>query len=126
MQSTNVCLSVLEGALKGKEFVFGERGCCLVGRAHDCDLRLPRTNGELEVSRHHCVFEFDPPHVQVRDLGSLNGTYVNGVKIGQRLPGASPEEAEQEASPPYELREGDEIQMGHTVFQVHVYAAAEA
>jgi eukaryotic-like serine/threonine-protein kinase len=125
MQPSLVCLNVLEGTLKGREFAFGRPGCCLVGRAHDCDLRLSENNGEMAVSRHHCLFEFNPPQIQVRDLGSLNGTYVNGVKIGQRLPGSSAERAEFDPSPPCELRDGDEIQMGHTVFQVHLHTATE-
>src|SRR4051812_20631800 len=33
------------------------------------------------VSRKHCVIEVDRMRVRVRDLGSTNGTHVNGVRI---------------------------------------------
>jgi hypothetical protein len=33
------------------------------------------------LSRHHCQLEIDPPAVLVGDLGSLNGTYLNGRKL---------------------------------------------
>ncbi|MEZ6057591.1 MAG: FHA domain-containing protein [Planctomycetaceae bacterium] len=48
----------------------------LVGREQDCDLR---PNSEM-VSRHHCVFSVDDYTVRVRDLGSTNGTLVNGER----------------------------------------------
>lgn len=48
----------------------------LVGREQDCDLR---PNSEM-VSRHHCVFSVDDFTVRVRDLGSTNGTLVNGER----------------------------------------------
>lgn len=48
----------------------------LVGREQDCDLR---PNSEM-VSRHHCVFSVDEYTVRVRDLGSTNGTLVNGER----------------------------------------------
>ncbi len=46
----------------------------LVGREQDCHLR---PNNDL-VSRHHCVFLVDEFTVRLRDLGSTNGTRVNG------------------------------------------------
>src|SRR4029079_9363214 len=52
-------------------------GRFLIGREEDCHLR---PNSEL-VSRHHCVFTHDEYTVRVRDLGSTNGTFVNGNRI---------------------------------------------
>jgi predicted component of type VI protein secretion system len=49
----------------------------LVGREQDCHLR---PNSDL-VSRHHCVFSIDDYAVRLRDLGSTNGTQVNGKNI---------------------------------------------
>ena len=49
----------------------------LVGREQDCHLR---PNSDL-VSRHHCVFSIDDYAVRLRDLGSTNGTLVNGKNI---------------------------------------------
>jgi len=49
----------------------------LIGREQDCQLR---PNSEM-VSRHHCVFSIDDYSVRLRDLGSTNGTLVNGTRI---------------------------------------------
>lgn len=49
----------------------------IIGRGEDCDLR---PSSEL-VSRHHCVFSVDDFFVRIRDLGSTNGTLVNGEQI---------------------------------------------
>ncbi len=49
----------------------------LVGREQDCHLR---PNNDL-VSRHHCVFIVDDYTVRLRDLGSTNGTRVNGELV---------------------------------------------
>ncbi len=49
----------------------------LIGREQDCQLR---PNSEM-VSRHHCVFSVDEYSVRLRDLGSTNGTLVNGERI---------------------------------------------
>jgi len=49
----------------------------LIGREQDCQLR---PNSEL-VSRHHCIFSVDDYSVRLRDLGSTNGTRVNGERI---------------------------------------------
>lgn len=55
--------------------VTGER--FFIGRAEDCQLR---PNTDL-VSRHHCVITVEDGFVTIRDLGSRNGTLVNGERI---------------------------------------------
>lgn len=52
-------------------------GKFLIGREEDCHLR-PNSD---TVSRHHCVFTVDDFTVRLRDLGSTNGTMVNGERI---------------------------------------------
>jgi pSer/pThr/pTyr-binding forkhead associated (FHA) protein len=54
------------------------RGKLLIGRAEDCDLR---PDSEF-VSGYHCVLLLDEYTLRVRDLGSKNGTLVNGRRIG--------------------------------------------
>jgi len=48
-----------------------------IGRAPDCQLR-PDSDS---ISRHHCVILVENGQAIVRDLGSRNGTLVNGEKI---------------------------------------------
>ncbi len=61
--------------VNGKEFKFAET--FVIGRGSGCDLQIP----DDWVSRKHAVVEFDGQHGMVRDLGSANGTYVDGEKI---------------------------------------------
>ncbi len=49
----------------------------LLGRHSDADLRLPLP----DVSRQHCRFLHTVAGWQVIDLGSLNGVYVNGLRV---------------------------------------------
>jgi pSer/pThr/pTyr-binding forkhead associated (FHA) protein len=49
----------------------------LVGRKDDCDLRLPHKS----VSKMHCVIVKTDGLLLVRDLGSTNGTRVNGQRV---------------------------------------------
>jgi hypothetical protein len=55
---TQVKLIVTAGMLRGREFVFGDRTTCTVGRAGDCYVRLP--DDYRMMSRHRCGFEIDP------------------------------------------------------------------
>jgi predicted component of type VI protein secretion system len=54
-------------------------GKLIIGREEDCHLRP--TSGF--VSRHHCVLLLDAYTLRIRDLGSQNGTFVNGRRIGK-------------------------------------------
>ncbi len=49
----------------------------LLGRGTDCDLRLV----DAGVSRHHAELRVEDGHVVLVDLGSTNGTYVNGQPV---------------------------------------------
>jgi pSer/pThr/pTyr-binding forkhead associated (FHA) protein len=69
----NAELKILGGKYQGKTIPLASKRF-LVGREQDCQLR---PNSEL-VSRHHCVFIVDDYAVRLRDLGSTNGTRVNG------------------------------------------------
>jgi len=66
-------LKILGGKHQGKVIPLSTRKF-LVGREQDCHLR-PSSD---MVSRHHCVFTIDDFVVRLRDLGSTNGTIVNG------------------------------------------------
>lgn len=69
-------LTVVGGKHAGQVIALNRRKF-LIGREQDCQLR---PNSEM-VSRHHCVFSLDDYSVRLRDLGSTNGTLVNGVRI---------------------------------------------
>jgi serine/threonine protein kinase len=56
----------------------------------------------------------------MRDMGSMNGTYVNGRKFGGRAAGESPEAAMRRAAPEVDLKDGDEIRAGQSVLRVLV------
>src|SRR5688572_25016101 len=75
------------------------RDVVVVGRREDCDLRIPLG----EVSRKHCRFVKDGDGLRIEDLGSSNGTYVNGERV-------------QEAA----VNAGDTVQVGPVMFVVQV------
>jgi pSer/pThr/pTyr-binding forkhead associated (FHA) protein len=114
--AAKVILTFTNGSLKGQRWEFTQRAKCLIGRAGDCDIQLPSGLEFREVSRHHCELAIDPPAAVVRDLGSRNGTFLNGVSIGQRPRGEEPGSAEVFTWHP--LREGDELWIGDSTILV--------
>ena len=72
-------LIVASGKSAGRTIAI-KRNKLLIGRAEQCDVR-PLSE---EVSRRHCAITVGPAEIWVEDLGSRNGTLVNGVKITAR------------------------------------------
>ena len=97
-----VTLRVLAGPYHGQEFVFDQHDTFLIGRSENAHLYLPE---DRFFSRHHCLLEIAPPRCFLRDLGSTNGTYVNGQRVQESF-----------------LKSGDRIQGGQTVLEVDVQA----
>lgn len=83
---------------KGKTFDLGRE--LTVGRAGGCHVSLP---DDTFVSQLHArVFQQDgQPYVE--DLGSTNGTYLNGRRL----------------SAPSPMRKGDQLQVGSSVMEVN-------
>jgi diguanylate cyclase (GGDEF)-like protein len=52
-----------------------------IGRSHSVEISLPEV---LSISRQHALLEYRGRNVTVSDLGSTNGTYVNGDQIAPR------------------------------------------
>jgi eukaryotic-like serine/threonine-protein kinase len=117
--SSKVALSAVSGELTGREFLFEERTTCILGRSKDCHICIP-VDAAKTVSRHHCLLDINPPDVRIRDFGSLNGTYVNGKKIGQRESHQTPAEAAANRFPEHELKHGDNILLGNVAFHVSI------
>ena len=118
---TTITLDSTAGPLAGQQFAFDERTTCLVGRSTDCGIVIPVKPERRTISRHHCLLDINPPDVRIRDFGSLNGTYVNGNKIGQRRMGIEARQASATEYPVHDLKHGDEFQLGDAIFRVTVH-----
>jgi serine/threonine-protein kinase len=91
-----VRLTVKQGPHQGREFDFEEHDTFIVGRSARAQFRLPLKDASL--SRVHFMIEVNPPQCHLTDLGSTNGTKVNGRKISA-----------------VDLVDGDLIEAGQTV-----------
>jgi eukaryotic-like serine/threonine-protein kinase len=118
--SSQVSLQVFAGALSGQSYTFTEPTVAIVGREDRCQIQLPDDEAHRTISRFHCLLDISPPSIRVRDFGSLNGTYVNDIKIGQRPAGFSVEEGRKQQYQEYDLRDGDRVQIGETIFYVQI------
>jgi hypothetical protein len=66
-------LTIERGPQTGLTYVLGP-GNTVAGRAGSCEIFLP----DVTVSREHAQFGVDASGLSMTDLGSTNGTYVNG------------------------------------------------
>ena len=62
------------------------------------------------VSRQHCLLQVSADHVRLRDLGSSNGTLLNGQRISEERT----------------LQDGDLIEIGPVVLKIQLTASSEA
>jgi predicted component of type VI protein secretion system len=69
-------LIVATGKSAGRSIAV-KKNTLLIGRAEECDIR-PLSE---DVSRRHAAVHVGPADVWVEDLGSRNGTFVNGERI---------------------------------------------
>ena len=117
--TTRVILTVLNGPFKGQRRAFAGAARCVIGRSGECDLQLPSAPQFGKVSRQHCELDLGPAALRVRDLGSLNGTFLNGNLIGRRQPGDSSGGG---GGVWHTLKEGDELRVGNTFLRVEIRA----
>ncbi len=68
-------LTIEGGPQTGLTYVLGP-GNTIAGRGGDCSIFL----ADVTVSREHARFSVDTNGLAMTDLGSTNGTYVNGVR----------------------------------------------
>jgi pSer/pThr/pTyr-binding forkhead associated (FHA) protein len=81
-----------------------DRPSTVIGRGRNADLVL----NEATISRAHALFGYEGLRVFVQDLGSTNGTLVNGVREHRKV-----------------LTAGDELRMGKLQLRIRAEAAAK-
>ncbi|HEX2974108.1 MAG TPA: FHA domain-containing protein [Tepidisphaeraceae bacterium] len=70
-----------------------------IGRREDCDIRIPLG----EVSRKHCRLIMQGDALRLEDLGSSNGTFLNGQRVQESV-----------------VQPGDRLQIGPVAFTVQI------
>jgi two-component system, cell cycle response regulator len=90
---TKPVLTVITGGASGQQFKVS-KGIAVIGRAPNVELRVEDDG----ISRAHARIRAETNKAWVEDMGSRNGTFLNGTKI----------------TTPVELRDGDKIQVGRS------------
>ena len=90
-------LRIVQGRPEGKSMLF-PRGEYVFGRGEECHVR-PNSDW---VSRQHCLLRVTAEGAVLRDLGSRNGTLINGTRLVDER----------------SLQHGDQVQVGPLVFEV--------
>jgi DNA-binding winged helix-turn-helix (wHTH) protein len=98
-------LKVKEGPLAGREFPIN-RDAITLGRDEECDIVVP----DRQISRIHLRVQRDGLDYVLEDLGSKNGTFVNGKQVQE--------------GQPVRLQDGDEIHVALAVQLLFVGAGA--
>jgi len=94
---SGLALRFISGKYQGGEFPLDEGQEVVVGRSSELDMVLV----EEMVSRRHATITFKGGVLAIEDLGSTNGTFVNGEKVTKTV-----------------LREGDRILIGTNILKV--------
>jgi predicted component of type VI protein secretion system len=75
----NVQLLVNQGSTRGRKIQLRHE-TTIVGRRRDCNLCIPSS----EVSRRHCLLQFQDGYLTIEDLNSINGTFLNEQRIADK------------------------------------------
>ena len=97
MSDRAFALRFISGKYQGGEYPLGENGELVIGRSSDLDMVLI----EDMVSRKHAKITLQPGQITISDLGSTNGTFVNGEKVKRAR-----------------LKEGDRILIGTSILKL--------
>jgi pSer/pThr/pTyr-binding forkhead associated (FHA) protein len=90
-------LRFISGKYQGGEYPLQENGELVIGRSSELDMVLI----EDMVSRKHAKISLQPGQITIADLGSTNGTFVNGEKVKRAR-----------------LKEGDRILIGTSILKL--------
>lgn len=99
-------VAVLQPLKQGKVIPI-DRAVVMVGRGSDCDAII--TNSQKISRRHCCLVQVDNAYF-IRDLGSMNGIWVNGKRVTRVSA----------------MQLGDKVQIGDVEFQFHPNARIES
>lgn len=89
----------LSGPLMGKILLLEEK-TIVIGRGADVDVPI----NDLGISRHHLHIGYSKGKTTIKDLGSTNGTYLNGQRIEEAI-----------------LKDGDKIQVSSSTIMKYAY-----
>ncbi|MBT6157220.1 MAG: FHA domain-containing protein [Planctomycetaceae bacterium] len=90
---------IIQGVDQGARFQVEAGGSAGIGRGAKNEIRILDT----EVSRRHATLEYGDGHLAIVDLGSSNGTFVNGQPVRTR-----------------QLADGDQIQIGRSILLLNM------
>jgi hypothetical protein len=98
--NANPILRALSGPGAGKNFPVSASGQTSIGRSRSSDIVVP----ENAASAQHCRIDREGDSYVLHDLGSTNGTWVNGARTERAV-----------------LQHGDRLKVGETVFTVSLF-----
>lgn len=99
-------VAVLQPTSKGSQIII-DRAVVLVGRSADCDVVITCSK---KISRKHCCLVQVDDQFYVRDLGSMNGVWLNGQRV----------------SPEAIMNAGDRLSIGDVEYQFHPNVRVES
>jgi ABC transport system ATP-binding/permease protein len=91
-ETGNLATKMIQAILPGSGRMDKPPGSATIGRANDNDIVIQ----DVLASRHHAFLLQSPLGTEIRDAHSVNGTFVNGVRVGSAV-----------------LNEGDVITIGN-------------
>jgi len=101
-----VILEATAGPVAGRKIEIRAGTIVRIGRTPKSDYALGE---DSYLSSQHFAVECDGTQCRIRDLGSSNGTFVNGERVTEQI-----------------VREGDSVVAGGSTFTIHVDASATA
>ncbi len=96
----NIILEMKAGPSPGRKLIIAEGQKSVIGRAPSTNFSFP---DDKFLSSNHCALDAMREGCHLTDLGSSNGTFLNGSRVKEAL-----------------LKEGDELVVGHLTFLVHL------